>query len=144
MDRDRVSVGLRMHQLITELFPICRSITGKGVRETLRVVSQRLPLEVREVPSGTAVFDWTVPNEWNIRDAYIKNSKGERVVDFRRSNLHVVSYSCPVRQRMRLSDLRPHLHSLPDHPEWIPYRIVLSRGLGFLPRRYAAAVAAGR
>jgi aminopeptidase-like protein len=111
-----------MHQLVTQLFPVCRSITGNGVRETLRVVRARLPLEVREVPSGTAVFDWTVPNEWNIRDAYIKNRHGERVVDFRRSNLHVVSYSTPVHRRMRLSELRAHLHSLPDHPEWIPYR----------------------
>ena len=117
-----ISVGHRMHQLVTQLFPVCRSITGNGVRETLRVVRARLPLEVREVPSGTAVFDWTVPNEWNIRDAYIKNRNGERVVDFRRSNLHVVSYSTPVHRRMRLSELRAHLHSLPDHPEWIPYR----------------------
>jgi aminopeptidase-like protein len=111
-----------MHQLITELFPVCRSITGNGVRETLRVVKQRLPVEVREIPSGTAVFDWAVPNEWNIRDAYIKNRNGERVVDFRQSNLHVVSYSRPVHRRMRLSELRAHLHSLPDRPQWIPYR----------------------
>jgi aminopeptidase-like protein len=117
-----ISLGLRMHQLMTELFSVCRSITGNGVRETLRVVKQRVPLEVHEVPSGTKVFDWTVPNEWNIRDAYIKNGEGERVVDFRRSNLHVVSYSRPVHRRMRLSELRPHLHSLPHRPEWIPYR----------------------
>jgi aminopeptidase-like protein len=122
MDRAPISVGLKMHQLITELFPVCRSITGNGVRETLRVVKQRLPVEVREIPSGTAVFDWAVPNEWNIRDAYIKNRNGERVVDFRQSNLHVVSYSRPVHRRMRLSELRAHLHSLPDRPQWIPYR----------------------
>ncbi len=111
-----------MHRLIAELYPICRSITGAGVRDTLAVVGRRIPLEVREVPSGTKVYDWTVPREWNIRDAYIKNAAGERIVDFQRSNLHVVSYSTPVRARMRLAELRPHLHSLPAHPDWVPYR----------------------
>lgn len=127
MDSARVPVGLEMQQLMVELFPICRSISGDGVRESLRLLQQRIPLEVREVPSGTTVFDWTVPKEWNIRDAYIKNSNGERIVDFRQSNLHVVSYSCPVNKRMRLSELRPHLHSLPDYPEWIPYRTTYYR-----------------
>jgi aminopeptidase-like protein len=114
--------GQRMYALIEELFPICRSITGDGIRETLRRLSCQIPLNIVEVPSGTHVFDWTVPNEWNIRDAWIANSRGERVVDFAASNLHVVNYSVPVRQRMSLADLRPHLHSLPDHPDWIPYR----------------------
>src|SRR5205809_2185395 len=85
--------GARMYQLIAELYPICRSITGNGVRETLRLVGKHVPLSVHEVPTGTKVFDWTVPKEWNITDAYIKDSRGERLVDFRRSNLHVVSYS---------------------------------------------------
>jgi aminopeptidase-like protein len=111
-----------MYALVEELFPICRSITGDGFRETLRRLSGHIPLDVVEVPSGTQVFDWTVPNEWNIRDAWIANSRGERVVDFAASNLHVVNYSVPVRQRMSLAELRPHLHSLPDHPDWIPYR----------------------
>ncbi len=114
--------GARMCQLIAELYPICRSITGNGVRETLRLVGKHVPLSVHEVPTGTKVFDWTVPKEWNITDAYIKDSRGERLVDFRRSNLHVVSYSVPVRQRMRLAELRPHLFTLPQHPDWIPYR----------------------
>ena len=114
--------GARMYQLIAELYPICRSITGNGVRETLRLVGKHVPLSVHEVPTGTKVFDWTVPKEWNITDAYIKDSRGERLVDFRRSNLHVVSYSVPVRQRMRLAELRPHLFTLPQHPDWIPYR----------------------
>ena len=111
-----------MHQLITELYPICRSITGDGVRETLRQIGQHIPLTIHEVASGTQVFDWTVPKEWNIRDAYVKNSRGERVIDFQKSNLHVMSYSVPVPKTMSLEDLKPHLHTLPDHPDWIPYR----------------------
>ncbi len=111
-----------MTELIERLFPICRSITGDGVRETLRVISERVELDVSEVPSGTAVLDWTVPPEWNIRDAYVADADGRRVIDFRRSNLHVVSYSVPVRTRMTLGELRPHLHTLPDQPELVPYR----------------------
>jgi aminopeptidase-like protein len=117
-----VSLGAEMHALVTELYPICRSITGDGFRETLSKLAQLVPLEVKEVPSGTRVFDWTVPKEWNIRDAWVANSSGERVIDFRRHSLHVVNYSTPVRKRMTLSELRPHLFSLPDHPDWIPYR----------------------
>ena len=105
-----------------ELFPICRSITGDGIRQTLAKIGERIPLAISEVPTGTVVFDWTVPKEWNIRDAYIRNMQGERLVDFQRNNLHVMSYSVPVRTTLSLSDLRPHLHSLPDHPDWIPYR----------------------
>jgi len=113
-----------MFGLIEELFPICRSITGDGVRQTLRILAGRLPapLAVTEVPSGTPVLDWTVPDEWNIRDAWIADASGERVVDFKRSNLHVVSYSQPMRARMTLAELRPRLHTLPDRPDWIPYR----------------------
>ena len=116
------SVGAAMHDLMTELYPICRSITGEGVRQTLAVLRRYVPLEIHEVPTGTPVFDWTVPKEWNIHDAYIKNSRGERVVDFQRSNLHVVSYSTPVKKRVSLGELRKHLFSLPDRPDWIPYR----------------------
>jgi aminopeptidase-like protein len=111
-----------MHRLATELFPICRSITGNGVRETLRRLQTRIPLTVHEIPTGTKVFDWTVPKEWNIADAYVKNSAGERVIDFRASNLHVVGYSAPVRGRMSLAELRPHLFTIPEQPEVIPYR----------------------
>jgi aminopeptidase-like protein len=107
---------------MAELFPICRSITGNGVRETLRLIQKRIPLTIHEVPSGTKVFDWTVPLEWNIRDAYIKNLRGERLVDFRNSNLHVVSYSQPANRRMSLVELKEHLYTLPDRPDWIPYR----------------------
>lgn len=108
--------------LMTELFPLCRSITGDGLRETLGLLGRRIPLTVREVPTGTRVFDWTVPKEWNIRDAYVRGPRGGKVVDFARSNLHVVGYSVPVRATMPLAELKAHLHTLPDHPEWIPYR----------------------
>jgi aminopeptidase-like protein len=115
-------VGEEMHRLVGDLYPLCRSITGDGVRETLRRVGRLLPLTVHEVPSGTRVFDWVVPPEWNIRDAWVKNSRGERVIDFRRSNLHVVSYSVPVRARLSLAELKPHLHTLPEQADWVPYR----------------------
>ena len=116
------NVGEDMHRLMSELFPICRSITGEGVRATLCHLQRHIPLEVREVESGTQVFDWTVPKEWNIQDAYIKNNKGDRVVDFNKSNLHVVSYSQPINAKMTLNELKPHLFTLPDYPNWIPYR----------------------
>jgi aminopeptidase-like protein len=108
--------------LMKELYPICRSITGEGVRETLRIIQKRIPLEIQEVPSGTKVFDWTVPLEWNVSDAYVMNRAGKRVIDFQSHNLHLMSYSVPVRKKMSLEELRPHLFSLPAHPEWIPYR----------------------
>ena len=108
--------------LIKELYPICRSITGDGVRETLRIIGQRISLEMREVPSGTKVFDWTVPLEWNVSDAYVMNGAGQRVIDFQSHNLHLMGYSVPVRKKMSLEELRPHLFSLPAYPEWIPYR----------------------
>ena len=119
---DAPSVGPAIHALARELYPICRSITGDGVRQTLARLKKEIPLEVHEVPSGTKVFDWTVPREWNIRDAYVKNSSGDRIIDFRSHNLHVVNYSIPVRGRMSLAQLRPHLHTLPDQPDLIPYR----------------------
>src|SRR4051794_5395699 len=103
----------RMYALVEELYPICRSITGDGVRDTLARIERRLPAPLlrTEVPTGTPVLDWTVPNEWNIRDAWIADASGARVVDFRACNLHVVNYSVPVRARMSLAELRPHLHT---------------------------------
>ncbi|GAA3809419.1 DUF4910 domain-containing protein [Amycolatopsis tucumanensis] len=111
-----------MHALVERLYPLCRSITGDGVRATLDVIGEHVPLERHEVPTGTQVFDWTVPQEWNIRDAWIADADGKRVVDFAESNLHVVGYSVPVSATMSLAELRPHLHTLPDRPSWVPYR----------------------
>lgn len=119
---EQATRGAAMYALVETLYPLCRSITGDGLRKTLRTLQEHIPLTIHEVPTGTRVFDWTVPKEWNIRDAYIKDASGERVVDFRASNLHVVGYSAPVHQTMTLEALRPHLHTLPEHPDWIPYR----------------------
>ena len=115
-------VGQEIFRIMAELYPICRSITGQGLRRTLEIVQRYVPLQVHEVPSGTRVFDWTVPKEWNIRDAYVKDPRGRKIIDFRRSNLHIVSYSVPVRMTMRLGELRKHFHTIPEHPDWIPYR----------------------
>lgn len=119
---DLEAAGRELHRFAAELYPICRSITGDGLRQTLRLLQQRIPLRILEVATGTPVFDWTVPKEWNIRDAYIKDSDGNRVVDFEQCNLHVVNYSVPVHAKMSLSELKPHLFTIPEHPDWIPYR----------------------
>jgi len=111
-----------MHAMVERLYPICRSITGDGVRSTLEIVGESIQLAVHEVPTGTQVFDWTVPKEWNIRDAYVADADGRRVIDFHRSNLHVVGYSVPVDTTMSLEELRPHLHTLPEQPALVPYR----------------------
>jgi aminopeptidase-like protein len=115
-------LGAELHEFIAELFPLCRSVTGDGLRETLRRISARVPLELHEVPTGTQVFDWTIPREWNIRDAYVKDAQGRRVLDFKSSNLHVVNYSVPVDRRLPLSELRERVATIPERPDWIPYR----------------------
>lgn len=119
---DLAKIGPELHRFATELYPICRSITGDGIRQTFRAIQERIPLQISEVPTGTRVFDWTIPKEWNIRDAYIKTPDGKRVVDFQRCNLHVLNYSTPIHAKVSLSELRPHLFTLPEHPDWIPYR----------------------
>lgn len=119
---DRTALGRELYERVADIFPICRSITGDGVRGTLARLAKDVPVMVHEVPSGTRVLDWTVPREWNIRDAYVRVPGGPRVIDFARSNLHVVSYSAPIRSRMSLDELRPHLFTIPDRPDWIPYR----------------------
>ncbi|MFI7228432.1 DUF4910 domain-containing protein [Nonomuraea angiospora] len=114
--------GEEMHDLVRRLYPLCRSITGDGLRRTLEIIGESIPLEITQVPTGTKVLDWTIPREWNIRDAYIKDAAGHRVVDFQDSNLHVVGYSVPVEATMSLEELRGHLHTLPEQPDLIPYR----------------------
>ena len=115
-------IGKELHGFAAELFPICRSITGNGLRQTLAMIKNRIPLETFEVASGTQVFDWVVPKEWNVVDAYIKDRTGRRVVDFQQSNLHLMNYSSPVHATMPLRELKPHLFTLPEKPDWIPYR----------------------
>ncbi len=117
-----MTAGEEMMGFIAEAFPICRSITGDGVRRTLAMVQERIPLEIRENPTGTPVFDWTVPKEWNVRDAWIKDPSGRKVVDFQDCNLHLLNYSVPVHQKLTLADLKQHLFTLPDQPDLIPYR----------------------
>ena len=114
-------IGKKLYSLMCDLFPICRSITGNGVRETLEIIKEYIPLKVYEIPSGTKVFDWVIPDEWNIREAYVENSKGERIIDFMESNLHVVNYSIPYEGALNLDELKEHLHTLPDQSDLIPY-----------------------
>jgi aminopeptidase-like protein len=119
---DDAGIGEEIYALAAEIYPICRSITGDGVRATLDHLAGHIDLEVHEVPTGTPVFDWTIPREWRIREAYIKNAAGERVVDFQRCNLHVLNYSQPVHDRLPLAALKEHIFTLPDQPRLIPYR----------------------
>ena len=119
---DDHAIGNDIFALASEIYPICRSITGNGVRETLKTLGRHIGIDVREVPTGTRVFDWTIPREWNIRDAYIKDARGQKILDFAKSNLHVVSYSIPVRKQVSLAELKTHIHTLPKQPGLIPYR----------------------
>lgn len=133
-------------RLMERLYPICRSITGAGTRATLAVIGERIPLQLTEVPSGTPVFDWEVPNEWTVREAWIEDEAATRIVDLRNHTLHLMSYSVPVDATMSLEELRPHLYSLPDHPDWIPYRTSYYReNWGFcLPHRQIESLRPGR
>ena len=119
---DFPEISSQMYNLLKELYPICRSITGNGVRKTLEIIQAHIPIEKHEVPTGTEVFDWTIPKEWNIKDAYIKNNKNEKIIDFQKSNLHVLNYSKPIKSRLTLSELKQHLHTLPEYPNAIPYK----------------------
>ena len=115
------NIGNQMYNFIATLYPICRSITGEGVRKTLSAICKLIPLEIREIPSGTKVFDWIVPKEWNIKDAYIIDPTGNKIVDFKNSNLHVLNYSIPIHAKLPLSKLKEHLFTLPESPKTIPY-----------------------
>ena len=129
------SAGHELHEFASGLYPICRSITGQGVRQTLGLIGEHVPLSIREVPSGSPVYDWEVPLEWNIEDAAVLSPDGERVIDFQKHNLHIVSYSEPFAKTIPLHELEQRLHSLPEHPEWIPYRTsYYQRSWGFCLR----------
>ena len=116
-----MDAGLAMYKLVEELFPICRSITGNGLRETLKIIQREIPISLQEVPSGTKVFDWVVPQEWNIRDAYMEDPSGKKIINFKENNLHVMGYSLPVDKVISLEELQEHLYSLDSLPEAIPY-----------------------
>jgi aminopeptidase-like protein len=117
-----MTAGQELFAMVAELYPICRSITGDGVRATLGIIGREIDLEVHEVPTGTEVLDWTVPPEWNVREAWVAGPDGNRVIDFADSNLHLLSYSVPVHATMPLAELRQHLYTLPEQPDWVPYR----------------------
>ena len=119
---DEPAIGDQIFSLASEIYPICRSITGNGVRETLNILARHIDIKMHEVPTGTQVFDWTIPREWNIRDAYIKDQRGQKLVDFTQSNLHVMSYSVPVKKQISLAELKQHIYTLPELPDLIPYR----------------------
>ncbi len=114
--------GKFMYELAERLYPICRSITGNGVRDTLSILKEFIPLKIEEVPSGTKVLDWEIPDEWNVSDAWVKNSNGEKIVDFKKLNLHLLNYSLPIDKTIDLEELKEHLHTLPEYPDWVPYR----------------------
>jgi aminopeptidase-like protein len=125
LEKDKIDInrtGSEMYRLISELYPICRSITGNGVRKTLGILQKLIPVKISEVPTGTKAYDWEVPREWNINDAFIKNSRGEKIIDFNKSNLHVLNYSIPVNKKVSLEELKKHVFTLPEQPDWIPYR----------------------
>ena len=114
-------IGKEMYRLIEHLFPICRSISGNGVRETLQIIQNHIPITIHEISTGTKVFDWVVPKEWNVVDAYIMDETGNKIIEFKENNLHLVGYSTPINQTLTLSQLQEHLYSLPEQPEAIPY-----------------------
>lgn len=121
MEKNLTINGDEMFQLMERLYPICRSITGNGVRETLEIIKKEIPLKIHEVPTGEKVFDWTIPKEWNINDAYIIDPHGEKIIDFKKSNLHVLNYSIPINQKISFSELKKHIHTIPEKPDLIPY-----------------------
>lgn len=114
--------GHEMYNLASKLFPICRSITGNGVRETLSILREEyFDMQIYEVPAGTKVFDWTIPKEWSIKDGFISTECGEKIIDFKDNNLHIVGYSTPIDKIVDLKELQKYIYSLPEQPEWIPY-----------------------
>ena len=121
LDEKTENISQEIFDLIEKLYPICRSITGEGVRQTLKIIEREIPLKKYEIATGTQVFDWKIPKEWNVKDAYIKNLAGEKIVDFKKSNLHLVNYSIPIKKRIQFNELKEHLFSIPEQPQVIPY-----------------------
>lgn len=140
------STGKGMMSLAGRLYPICRSITGQGLRMSLGIIAEQIPLEMFEVPTGTPVFDWTVPEEWNLELATLTDPHGKVIADTRLHNLHVLNYSEPRHEMLDLEELRSHLFSLPDRPDWIPYRTsYYTRNWGFcLPHRVIKSLQPGK
>lgn len=137
--------GAELHALAARLYPICRSITGDGVRQSLALLAERIALAIREIPTGTPVFDWTVPREWRLREAHITAPDGSRIADSRVHNLHLLNYSAPYRGRVGLDELKRHLFTLPAQPDLIPYRTsYYKEQWGFcLPHRLVESLPAG-
>ena len=121
IDEDLI-MGHKMYDLMEKLFPICRSITGNGLRNSLKILQEIIPLKIIETPTNTQVYDWKIPKEWNINDAYIKNSKGEKIIDFQKSNLHVLNYSIPINKKISFDELKSHIFTLENNSDVIPYR----------------------
>jgi len=119
---NRNNIGSEMYSLIEKLFPICTSITGNGVRKSLSIIKEIIPIDIFEIPTGTKVFDWQIPKEWNIKDAWIKDPSGNKIVDFKKSNLHIVNYSIPIHEKIDLNKLKKYLHHIEEYPDWIPYK----------------------
>ena len=117
-----LQAGKTMYKLMEQLYPICRSITGNGTRKTLKIISEYIPLMIHEVATGTNVFDWTIPKEWNVKDAYVKAPNGKKIIEFKNSSLHVLNYSVPVHKTIPLNELKKHLFTLPKQPDVIPYK----------------------
>lgn len=117
-----MDIGIKIYNLCRELFPINRSLTGDGVRETLKILKRELPsLKFFEIPTGTQCFDWTIPKEWNCREAYIMDPHGNKICDYSINNLHLLGYSTPINTKLTLEELQPFLYSLPEQPTAIPY-----------------------
>lgn len=120
-DKEIDQIGKEMYQLMVKLFPLCRSITGVGTKQTLEIIKQLIPIKLTKVKTGTKVLDWIVPEEWNINDAWIKDPGGKKIIDIKNSNLHVLNYSIPIYGKISLEKLREHLYTYPKYPDWIPY-----------------------
>lgn len=113
---------VELYKDITDLYKICRSLTGEGIKYTLNYIKNEIPINIHSINSGEEVFDWRVPKEWNVKDAHVKNSNGETIIDLKDHYLHILNYSIPIHKKMNLTELKQHIYTLPEFPNWIPYR----------------------